>query len=185
MLTAHVTLSVGWLGAVVAYLVLAVASYQSGEYLGALEVIGWYGIVPLSLGALAVGLVQSLGTEWGLFRHYWIVVKFCLTVVATTILLLHMRVVSHLAGHAYEPSNSGLERMQLVIHAAGGLLVLITTTALSTYKPWGRTRYGLQVQKGMQVARLTPREVLMLLGLFLLLVLLAVLHLRGGGFPRH
>jgi hypothetical protein len=32
-------------------------------------------------------------------------------------------------------------QLQLLVHAAGGLLVLLTVTALSVYKPWGRIRY--------------------------------------------
>jgi hypothetical protein len=95
-LTAHVTFSVGWLGAVVAYLVLAVAAAASGDVQAvrsawlAMQIIGWYAIVPLALAALLVGLVNALGTSWGLFRHYWVLLKFLLTVLATIILLSHM-----------------------------------------------------------------------------------------------
>jgi hypothetical protein len=49
----------------------------------------WIVIVPLSLAALLTGVVQSLGTPWGLFRHRWIVAKLALTVVATVLLLVH------------------------------------------------------------------------------------------------
>jgi hypothetical protein len=151
-LTAHVTSSVGWLGAVVAYLALAIAGLTSlnapmvrAAYL-AMELIGWYVIVPCSLAALLTGLVQSLGTEWGLFRHYWILVKFVLTLVGTIILLRHMRVVSQMAGIAAEATLSSADfrtlRIPLIVHAGGGLLVLLTATTLSIYKPWGRTRYG-------------------------------------------
>jgi hypothetical protein len=31
-----------------------------------------------------------------------------------------------------------LLRIQLLVHAVGGLLDLLTVTALSVYKPWGR-----------------------------------------------
>ena len=89
-LTAHITFSVGWLGAVVAYLALAIVGLTSRDaqivraaYLS-MELIGWFVIVPFSLAALLTGLVQSLGTQWGLFRHYWILVKFLLTTGATT-----------------------------------------------------------------------------------------------------
>src|SRR5438876_8144523 len=88
-LTAHVTSSVGWLGAVVAYLALAIAGLTSQDAQRvraaclAMELIGWFVIVPCSLAALLTGVVQSLGTEWGLFRHYWILVKFLLTIGAT------------------------------------------------------------------------------------------------------
>jgi hypothetical protein len=74
-LTAHVTVSVGWLGAAAAFLALAIAALASGgvetvrgAYV-AMEVVGWYVIVPLCLAALVTGLVVSLGTPWGLFRH--------------------------------------------------------------------------------------------------------------------
>src|SRR5258708_36094970 len=87
-LTAHVTSSVGWLGAVGSFLVLCIAALTSHDpkfvlsaYL-AMNLLGQFIIVPLSLAALLTGLVQSLGTEWGLFRHYWVLVKFILTIGA-------------------------------------------------------------------------------------------------------
>ena len=95
MLTAHVVLSVGWLGAVVAFLVLSIAGLRSHDadmvrsaYL-AMNLLGEFIIVPLSFAALLTGLVQSLGTQWGLFRHYWVLVKLTLTFGATALLLLH------------------------------------------------------------------------------------------------
>ena len=88
-LTSHVTSSVSWLGAVAAFLVLAVAGLSSRDdetvraaYI-AMHLTTWFVIVPLSLAALLTGLVQSLGTTWGLFRHYWIATKLLLTVLAT------------------------------------------------------------------------------------------------------
>jgi len=151
-LTAHVTFSVGWLGAVIAYLALAITGLKSPDaqlvraaYLS-MELIGWFVIVPCSLAALLSGLVQSLGTEWGLFRHYWILVKFLMTLVGTLVLLGHMRNVSRMARLAAETTFSraevGILPLQLVVHATGGLLVLLAATALSVFKPWGRTPYG-------------------------------------------
>ncbi len=124
-LTAHITLSVGWLGAAVAYLAVAIACLVSQDAqmmrsgYSMMELTGWFVIVPLGLAALLTGLIQSLGTEWGLFRYYWIVLKFALTVGAITILLLHMPAVSRRSGVQAE-----------VVHAGGGLLVLLATTTL-------------------------------------------------------
>jgi len=149
-LTAHVTSSVGWLGAVVAYLALAITALTSQDaqivhaaYFS-MELMGWLVIIPCSLAALLTGLVQSLGTEWGLFRHYWVAVKFLLTMGAITVLLLHMPTVSRMAGVAVETtlSSADLGALPLVVHAGGGLLVLLATTTLSIYKPWGVTAYG-------------------------------------------
>jgi hypothetical protein len=85
-----------------------------------------------------------------LFRHYWILVKFLLTTGATIVLLQHMQAVSRMSGVAAETALSSANfralRIQLVVHAAGGLLVLLTVTTLSVYKPWGRTAYGRRKQ---------------------------------------
>ena len=163
-LTAHIAFSVGWLGAVVAYLALAIAGLTSHDaqmvraaYLS-IELIGWFVIVPFSLAALLTGLVQSLGTQWGLFRHYWILVKFLLTNGATIVLLWHMQTVSRMSGVAAETTLSSADfralRIQLVVHAAGGLLVLLAATTLSVYKPWGMTAYGRRKQhEGSKVSQ--------------------------------
>ena len=103
-LTAHITFSVGWFGAVAGFLALAIAGLTSQDnqivrstYL-CMELIAWFVIVPSNLGSLITGVVQSLGTRWGLFRHYWVLVKFLLTIAATIILLLHMQPITYLAG---------------------------------------------------------------------------------------
>src|SRR6266704_6394420 len=81
-ITAHVTFSVGWLGAVAAFLVLSIAGLTShdadvvrGAYLS-MDLISWFVIIPMCFAALATGLLQALGTPWGLFRYYWILMKF-------------------------------------------------------------------------------------------------------------
>src|SRR5437762_3503112 len=92
VLTAHVTFSVGWLGAVAAFLVLAIAGLTNQDtqivrsaYL-AMELTARFVVVPLAFASLLSGLVQSLGTPWGLVRHYWVLVKLLLTTFATIIL---------------------------------------------------------------------------------------------------
>jgi hypothetical protein len=148
-LIAHVASSVGWLGAVVAYLALVVAALTSQDAITvraawiAMELTGWSVIVPLALASLITGLVQSLGTPWGLFQHYWVLVKFLLTVFATIILLLHMPTISYFGGVAAETDSASLGGLRgELIHAGGGLLVLLVTTTLSVYKPRGMTLYG-------------------------------------------
>jgi hypothetical protein len=151
-LTAHVTTSVGWLGAVAAFLALAIAglagaeqSTVRGAYL-ATDVLTWAVIVPLCLASLLTGVVQSLGTPWGLVRHYWVLVKLVFTVVATALLLLHTQPIDHLGDVAagtgrFGPDLAGL-RVQLVADAAAAVLVLLGATVLAVYKPRGRTPFG-------------------------------------------
>ena len=151
-LTSHVTFSVGWLGAVLAYLVVAIVGLTSldAQLVRAtyptMQVMVWFVIVPLAIASLLSGLVQSLGTEWGLFRHYWILAKLALTVLGTVILLLHAPRVTEMALRAAESSlasgDYSQQRIALVLHAAGGLALLLTATSLSIFKPWGKTAHG-------------------------------------------
>jgi hypothetical protein len=198
-LTAHITSSVGWLGAVVAYLSLAVTGLASQDaqmvraaYL-AIELIGWFVIVPCGLLALTTGLIQSLGTPWGLFRHYWIAVKFFLTIPAITILLLHMPAVSRMAGLVAETAPyielDAPRHPTFVVHAGAGLLVLLAITAISVYKPWGMTPYGRRKQREQpaQSSRI-PRSrgvKTLAIALIALLLLLIVLHLAGRHLAGH
>lgn len=153
-LTAHITVSVGWLGAVAAYLALGVvaATSQNAQTVRAawiaMEVTGRYIIVPLALAALVTGLVMSLGTKWGLFRHYWILITLLLTILATVVLLLHMPTVSYLADAAHRADGASLSRLGGdLFHAGGGLLVLLVITGLNVYKPRGLTPYGWRKQQ--------------------------------------
>src|SRR5258708_912117 len=155
-LTAHVTSSVGLLGSIAAFLALAIAGLTSQDikmvraaYL-AMELIARFVIVPLAFASLLTGLIQSLGTPWGLFRHYWVVVKLLLTVFATVVLLVKMELIGYAARLAAETTLSRADLraagIQLVVHAAGGLLVLLVPAVLSVYKPPGMTPYGWRKQ---------------------------------------
>ena len=103
MLTAHVTASVGWVGALAVFLVHALASLisQDAQMVRAaslaMGLTAWFVILPLSLASFATpGIVQALGTSWGFFRHYWILFKLLLTAVATIVLLLKLGSISSL-----------------------------------------------------------------------------------------
>ena len=152
VLTAHVTLSVGSLGAVAVFLLLAVTGLTSQDaqvvraaYIGS-GLIAWYIILPLVLVSLLIGVFQSLTTPWGLFRHYWVLAKLLLTVLTIIVLLLQMEGITYIAGVAADRTLSGSEllglRHSMWNHATGGLVVLIVLVALSIYKPRGLTRYG-------------------------------------------
>ncbi len=156
-LTAHVSCSVGWLGAVVSSLALAVVGLIGddlatvrGAYLN-LELLGSYVLVPLSFASLLTGLVSSLGTSWGLFRHYWVVAKLVINVFAGAVLLMYMQSLRHLAGLASETSASGdlgaLRTSSPVLHASGAVVLLLAATVLGLYKPRGLTRHGWRKQR--------------------------------------
>ncbi len=149
-LTAHVTSSVGWLGAVAAFVALATVGLTSqdaetvrGAYL-AMEPTAWFVLVPLAFASLLTGLVQGLGTAWGLFRHYWVVFKLLINVVATTVLLIYMDTFSVLGDVAADQSADlgTVRNASPLLHAVAALLLLLAATALAVYKPRGVTPYG-------------------------------------------
>jgi hypothetical protein len=164
VLILHVTASVGWIGAVVAYLVLVIAAMTTQEAQTlrsawiAMNLIGWYAIVPLSLAALLTGIVISLGTKWGLFQHYWVLISLALTLFATVILIQHMQSVSIFAGLAVgiDSTDVGALRGGLrseVLHAGVGLLLLLVIQVLNVYKPRGLTSYGWRKQQEQRTQR--------------------------------
>lgn len=152
VLTAHVVSSVGWLGAVVAYVALDVTAVTSGDVglvraaYAAMEVTALYAIVPLALAAVAIGTINALGTSWGLFQHYWVLVKFLLTLVAGAVLVLETQTISALA-EAARSSPDPRELPGSLPHSVGGLVVLLLITILSVYKPRGVSRYGWRKQQ--------------------------------------
>ena len=148
-LAVHVITSVGWIGAVGAYLVLGVAARSSEQAPTvraawiAMELIGWLIIVPLGCLAFLTGLVMSLGTRWGLIRHYWVLIALVLTSLALAVLILHMPSVSATAATARTGDDRAV--LQLggdIAHPALGLIVLIVVAVLNLYKPRGLTGYG-------------------------------------------
>jgi hypothetical protein len=157
LLTAHIAVSVGWFGAVATFLALVIAGLTNRDAqtvrtaYAAMELTARFVIVPLAAASLLSGIVQSLGTPWGLFRHYWVLAKLLLTTFATVVLLAKMPLIGYAARRAAEGTLSSADLhtvgIQLAVHAIGGMLVLLGITAVSVYKPWGLTRYGQRKQR--------------------------------------
>lgn len=88
---------------------------------------------------------MALGTRWGLFRHYWVLISSLLTVIALVVLLVEIQTINRLATVAANPATSNDELRALpstLLHSAGGLLVLLIITVLNVCKPRGLTPYG-------------------------------------------
>ena len=113
-----------------------------------MEVIGWFVIVPLALAALVTGIAMALGTKWGLFRHYWVVISLALTVFSVVVLLLHMPTVTTTAEVARGADLVTLRSLGGdLFHPGIGLLILLIVQVLNVYKPQGLTKYGWRKQQ--------------------------------------
>ena len=153
VLTGHIVVSVGWIGAAAAYLALAVAAAVTRDVTTvragwiAMQLTGWWVILPLACLALASGLWLSSGTAWGFVRHYWVLISLVLTVLGIAVMLLHLPGVTAVAATARGADEATATRLGSdVVHPAAGLLVLIIVAVLNVYKPRGLTRYGARRQ---------------------------------------
>jgi len=201
-LTAHVTFSVGWLGAVAAFLALSIAGRNSqsadivrGAYL-ATNLIGIAVIVPMSLASFLTGLLQGLGTRWGLFKYRWVTTKLVLTVLATALLMLHQFTVVAAAAKralalpvgALTDTGFAALQTQLVIDAILAIVVLLVTTTLSIYKPWGLSAYGRRRQEGAAPpadggSSTSGLKIALFIGLAV--ALFVGIHILKGDFGHH
>ena len=147
-LTAHICASVGWLGAIAGFLALAVTGFltENGQVVRAaflgMDWIGWYVLVPISFASLVTGLIQSLGTDWGLFRHYWVVAKLLINVLANIVLLMYMVQLSSVVTTLPSHDVSGFRSASPVLHASVALVLLLVASVLAVFKPRGVTPYG-------------------------------------------
>jgi hypothetical protein len=145
-LVLHVVVSVGWLGVDLALLTLGATALLTDDpelshaaYVG-MDVVGGTLLVPIALLALATGVVLSLGTKWGLVRHWWVLVKFAVTTLAATLTIVLLRPGLDEAARVVGEDLERL-RVNLVVAPSVALTLYLTTTVLSVLKPWGRTRW--------------------------------------------
>jgi hypothetical protein len=156
VLAIHLTTSVGWLGAVIAYIPLdltVAVSNDPGTVRSAWASMGLIAtavLVPLALASLLTGLLISLGTRWGLIRHWWVVVSLVLTLVAVVVLLNESRVITGSATMAAAATTSDEHLLAIpptLPHSIGGLVVLLLVQWLNVCKPQGLTPYGWRRQQ--------------------------------------
>ena len=207
--TTHVTSSVGWVGAALAFLALAVIGFTSndevkvrGAYL-LMAPAAWFVLVPLAHASLLSGIVLSLGTSWGLFRHYWVVLKLGITVFSTVILVIYMGTFRQMAGVAADPvvDLAAVRNASPIVHAVLALMLLFAATVLGIYKPFGMTTCGARRQNESRpatssaftstrpappVEAVTPMWIYVAgavaLGLALLII---IMHLTGASLTHH
>lgn len=205
--TTHVTSSIGWFGAALVFLALAAIGLTSqdertvrGAYL-VMAPAAWFVLVPLAHASLLSGVALSLGTPWGLIRHYWVAFKLVITLFSTVILLIYMGTFRQMAGIAADP----VVELRLVrnpsplVHAILALVLLVVATVLAIYKPFGMTPYGKRsrdeqrrsmTSNGEAATPVDPPETrswtYVAIGIAIALaVLFLVAHLTGRGLIHH
>jgi len=158
LLATHVLASVGWVGAVLVYLALGIAAVTSHDttlvravYV-TMDRAAWTVLIPLAVASLVTGVAQSLVTTWGLVRHYWVIFKLAITLIATAVLVTYTGTLDTFADIAtddpFTRHHLGLLRSpSVLVHATGALILLVAATLLAVYKPTGLTRRGHRVRQ--------------------------------------
>ena len=192
VLTSHITSSVGWLGAVAIFLVFAITALISQNIqlvrscCMVMSLCTWFVIIPFCLLSLLTGIIQAAFTKWGVFKHYWIIVKLVLTVASTFLLFLHLQPINYLSGMAQEQSftNSlyAQQIIDLIIKSGAALFVLLIITTVSVYKPWGKVSF---VKNNYNEKDKNVWGNYLIIGLIISILLLIIFHLISGGLHRH
>jgi len=140
-LTVHVLTAVGWFGAAgfVAFALIVAGTTGDARLASALyrtiETSVWL-TIPLGVVTLVDGAVLSVGTIWGLVRHWWVVAKIAIVVVVVVTDATLVRAGAH---DALTGGSAGRAMYGPVI---AHCVVLTVATALSVFKPRGRTPFG-------------------------------------------
>ncbi|MFE3907449.1 hypothetical protein ACFXPY_46400 [Streptomyces sp. NPDC059153] len=160
VLTAHVAISVGWLGLVTGMFAMSLAGATTGSteqqaaMYRTMSLLDEIFLGMTSMFALITGIVVGAGTKWGLLQRTWVAVKFFLTM---GVMLLGFSVIHQLILRANELVDAGapvrggeLDTVgwSMTGSAAVALGSLVFMTAVSTYKPWNRTRWGKRPAPG-------------------------------------
>jgi hypothetical protein len=147
VLTLHVITAVGWLGTDLVLLMLGIAGLtgaaDAAVVYPAAGLVGQALFVPLCYLVWLVGVINALGTPWGLLKWWWVAIK--LAIVTVMLGLVAFALYPALS----EASSLGAllpqqQRIDLVVAPSVSSTLLLISTVLSTYKPWGRTRRAEQ-----------------------------------------
>lgn len=149
VLLAHVILSMGWLGMSATTFVMSVVAFSETRPAVLRGIFEFQEVLsaalgrPMAVGSLVTGLVLSFGTKWGVFRYYWVAVKFVLLIlmVAAAIILLPPWIADGIANSG-RPGSAGSTGAiwGITLVSAFHVTGLVVSSALSVYKPPRRVR---------------------------------------------
>jgi hypothetical protein len=148
--TAHVGLSVGWLGLATAMTALAVTGLTTADpglrhhVYRIMHLFDLVIVIPTVVLAIVSGLVVSLGTQWGLVRHRWVLAKFVLSLGIPLVAgFQHLWISELIDRTAADPgATAGGLGVRLLVCFVAYDVTLWTATGLSVFKPGGRTRWA-------------------------------------------
>lgn len=95
---------------------------------------------PAAVLTLITGIVLGLVTKWGIVQYTWVLAKLVLTIAAP---VSAVRLSERFLIEAQSGATPKLVILLIAIH----IVMLGIATALSIYKPWGKTWFGHRAAK--------------------------------------
>ncbi|MCE7988771.1 MAG: hypothetical protein DYG89_47050 [Caldilinea sp. CFX5] len=162
-LTLHVGVSVSWLGACGAMLILSLIGMLTEDVelrhaaYAFMHIFDLALVIPLVVLSISSGLLVSLGTPWGLFQYWWVVIKLLISLGIVGFATVQENFwVRGLAEQTAQNRAAALGSvpLNLSVCMVAFFAALWIATVLSIYKPWGRTQWGeVQYLKRKEKAR--------------------------------
>lgn len=158
LLTAHIIVTVGVLGADLAVLALGIsgtAGIDANTVYPAAHLIASRLIAPLALASLATGVALLLTSPDRLLRQGWVAAKLAITVVLAAALIFVLvpgleRLAEQVITRAADPVTTA-QRLRVAIGPAIASVLLALNVALAVYKPRRRIRARVAGEKTAEV----------------------------------
>ena len=145
----HILFAIMWIGGALA-LILSLCflhpTTPEGYYLRSISVklFDYFLIIPGAIGLLITGLIYGIWTNWGFFKHKWIIVKWILIVAQTILgitiglLWIEPNVFSPNEINNYILLQKTVENnaLQAIIWGSVQTIGLLAVVCISVIKPW-------------------------------------------------
>jgi uncharacterized membrane protein len=151
----HVVASLGWMGAGLANVVLAMTAGYTADAdvrrvcYRMISSVDAFLVIPGAFTALVSGIVLAVVTPWGLARHWWVLSKLVLTVAVIVYSTVGLGVwvedsIAATTGSAAESPVAGL----LAYGTLPNIVAFLFMTWVSVAKPWGATPWARPRRRG-------------------------------------
>lgn len=105
-----------------------------------LELVTVWPMTVSGLTCLVTGVLLALGSKYGLTKYWWVVVKLCLNLLLSTLVLVALRPgVAELADRG-EVNDLAVPIGDMIYPAIVSPTLLMVAVILSVFKPWGLLR---------------------------------------------
>jgi hypothetical protein len=152
----HIVFASAWLGGVAALLLVSLVGKRPGGAdalvlaRSAMQWVDWTIIIPACLGSLATGALFGWLTQWGFFKHLWLVIKWALTVAMILFGIFFLgpwvdgtaRMAETLGIRALDDQGFASTAFRVAAFSVVQIALLLFMVFLSTIKPFGKRGEG-------------------------------------------